>query len=231
MEQWRAKLNWSHMAGDGEGVCSDMKLGNGQELSWWHNGKELTCQYRRHKRSSSDSWVHKIPWRRKWQPTPVFLPGKSHGQRSLAGYSPWGPKESDRTEHAGTNWVHDLGWPWPESSSRRALGPGIEVGSWQREHEILATDQWSVTRPWLLQERIHTKRKSSETSRGFIKRKNEYSMDRHMGQTQSHTTVVVYITYMWNFFWFSFDWSFWFFWFTVRIWYASGSSRTCVCIS
>ena len=37
-------------------------------------------------------WVGKIPWRRKWQPTPVFLPGKSRGQRSLVGYSPWGHK-------------------------------------------------------------------------------------------------------------------------------------------
>ena len=43
-------------------------------------------------------WVGKIPRRRKWQPTPVFLPGKSHGQRSLACYSPWGCKESDTTE-------------------------------------------------------------------------------------------------------------------------------------
>ena len=40
-------------------------------------------------------WVRKIPWERKWQPTPVFLPRKSHGQRSLGGYSPWGCKESD----------------------------------------------------------------------------------------------------------------------------------------
>ena len=39
-----------------------------------------------------------MPWRRKWQPTPIFLPGKSHGQRSLVGYSPWGSKESDTTE-------------------------------------------------------------------------------------------------------------------------------------
>ena len=39
-----------------------------------------------------------MPWRREWQPTPVLLPGESHGQRSLAGYSPWGRKESDRTE-------------------------------------------------------------------------------------------------------------------------------------
>ena len=37
-------------------------------------------------------------WKRKWQPTPVFLPGKSHGRRNLVGYSPWGPKELDRTE-------------------------------------------------------------------------------------------------------------------------------------
>ena len=44
------------------------------------------------------SWVGKIPWRRKWQPTPLFLPGEFHGQRSLAGYSSWGCKESDTTE-------------------------------------------------------------------------------------------------------------------------------------
>ena len=44
------------------------------------------------------SWVGKIPWRRKWQSTPILLPGKSHGQRSLVGYSPWGRKELDVTE-------------------------------------------------------------------------------------------------------------------------------------
>ena len=45
-----------------------------------------------------DLWVGKMPWRREWQPTPVFLPGESHGQRSLAGYTPWGRKESDTTK-------------------------------------------------------------------------------------------------------------------------------------
>ena len=45
-----------------------------------------------------DPWVRKFPWRRKWQLTPVFLPGEYHGQRSLAGYSSWGHKESDTTE-------------------------------------------------------------------------------------------------------------------------------------
>ena len=49
----------------------------------WLSGKE----------SGFDPCVGKIPWRRAWQPTPVFLPGKSHGQRSLAAYSPWGHKE------------------------------------------------------------------------------------------------------------------------------------------
>ena len=51
------------------------------------------------KRLGFDPWVGNIPWRRRtWQPTPVFLPGESHGQRSLAGYSPSGHKELDTTE-------------------------------------------------------------------------------------------------------------------------------------
>ena len=64
-------------------------------LPGWHSGKESTCQCRRW---GFDFWVRKIPWRRKWQPTLVCLPGKSHGQRSLVGYSPWGHKESDMTD-------------------------------------------------------------------------------------------------------------------------------------
>ena len=64
---------------------------------WWLSGKESACQCRRHKRRF-DPWIGTIPWRRKWQPTPVFLPGKSHGRGSPVGYSPWGCKESDTTE-------------------------------------------------------------------------------------------------------------------------------------
>ena len=69
-------------------------------LPLWPNGKEPACQYRKFR---FDLWVRKIPGRRKWQPTPVLLPGKSHGQRSLAGYIPWGRKESDTTENARTH--------------------------------------------------------------------------------------------------------------------------------
>ena len=60
--------------------------------------KELACQCRRHKRRGFHPWVGKVPRRRAWQPTPVFLPGGSQGQRSLEGCSPRGRKESDTTE-------------------------------------------------------------------------------------------------------------------------------------
>ena len=62
------------------------------------SGKEPSYQCRRHKRHGFDPWVRKIPWRRTWQLTPVFLPGESHGQRSLVGYSPWDHKESGTTK-------------------------------------------------------------------------------------------------------------------------------------
>ena len=55
----------------------------------WLSGKESILQFRTRR---FDPWVGKIPWSRKWQPTPIFMPGKSHGQRSLEGYSPWGLK-------------------------------------------------------------------------------------------------------------------------------------------
>ena len=62
------------------------------------SGKDPACQCRRCKRRWFSPWVGKIPWRRAWQPTPLFLPGESQGQRSLAGCSSWGHKELDMTE-------------------------------------------------------------------------------------------------------------------------------------
>ena len=66
-------------------------------LPRWQSGKESVCQSRRHR---LDPQVRKIPSRRKWQTTAVFLPGKSHEQGSLAGYNPQGRKDSDMTEHS-----------------------------------------------------------------------------------------------------------------------------------
>ena len=79
--------------------CSSFKQWLGEAISRWLRGKESACQCRRHR---FNPWVQKIPWRRKWHPTPIFLPGKSHGQRSLVGYSPWSCKESNTTEHTHT---------------------------------------------------------------------------------------------------------------------------------
>ena len=64
-------------------------------LYWWLRRLRILLQCRRHE---FNPWVGKISWRRKWQPIPVFLPGKSHGQKSLVGYSPWCSKRLDRTE-------------------------------------------------------------------------------------------------------------------------------------
>ena len=76
-------------------------------LPTWLSGKESTWQCRGLRRRGFDSWVGKIPRRRKWQSSPVFLPGKSYGQRSLAGYNPGGGKELDTTEYKHTHeqWV------------------------------------------------------------------------------------------------------------------------------
>ena len=72
------------------------------ELPRWHSGEESTCQCRRHIRCRFDPWVRKNPWRRKWHLTPVFLPGKLHGERNLVGDSKLGRKECDTTEHTHT---------------------------------------------------------------------------------------------------------------------------------
>ena len=68
-------------------------------LPKWFNGKESANQCRRCRRCESDSRVGKTPWRKEWHLAPVFLPAKVHGQRSPAGYSPWGCKKLDTTEH------------------------------------------------------------------------------------------------------------------------------------
>ena len=72
-------------------------------LPRWHSGKESTCQFRRHQKHRFHPWVRKISYSRKWQPIPGFLPGKFHGKRSLADYSPRGCKELDMTEQMSTH--------------------------------------------------------------------------------------------------------------------------------
>ena len=103
-EAWRAA---SHRV-----AKSQTRLSNWTELNCCSiraslvQWERICVQCRRHRRCGFDPWVGKIAWRRAWQPTPVFLPGESHEQTSLAGYSPWGPKESDLTEMTGHTYMH-----------------------------------------------------------------------------------------------------------------------------
>ena len=76
-------------------------------LSSWCSDKESACKCRRYRRLRFDPWVGTTSWSRKWQPTPGFLPGKFHRQRSLVGYSPWGRKESDVTEWLNNTQTYD----------------------------------------------------------------------------------------------------------------------------
>ena len=81
-------------------VCGEREYSNHHyttiySIPWWLRQLSICLQWGRPR---FIPWVRKIPWRRKWQSTPVLLPGTSHGQRSLEGYSPWGRKELDTTE-------------------------------------------------------------------------------------------------------------------------------------
>ena len=81
------------------------------------------------RRTRFDPWVGKIPWTREWQPTPAFLPGEFHGQRSLACCSPWDPEELDTTERQ--NWteltIHTVVWPSTPPISRTFLPFQTEI--------------------------------------------------------------------------------------------------------
>ena len=76
----------------GEGISYPL------QYSWASQVAQIAKNLPKCRRTGFDPWVRKIPWKRSWQPTLVFLPGESHGQRSLAGYSSWGHKELESTE-------------------------------------------------------------------------------------------------------------------------------------
>ena len=110
------------------------------------SGKESAYRCRK---CRFDPWVRKIPWRRKWLSTPVFLPVKFHGQRSLAGYIPWGHKELDMTEHAHTHTMpsgspsvyraeekpnkHSIKGMWPGLGQESPRWLGTSSGHWWGE--------------------------------------------------------------------------------------------------
>ena len=90
-----------------------------------------------------DPCIRKIPWRRAWQPIPVFLPGESHGQRSLVGYRPWGCKELDTTEWLSIECLHSRS----PRSSEKTLGIDSHF-SWKLSHP--GTSSLQGSRGWIL---------------------------------------------------------------------------------
>ena len=111
---WRAaihgvKKSWTRLSdwSDTVGLCSLFILNIAvcacPGLPTWLSGKVPACQWRRHRRCGFDSWVGKSHWRRKWHPTPVFLPGQSHARKNLAEYNPWGHKELNMAEWLSTH--------------------------------------------------------------------------------------------------------------------------------
>ena len=95
-EAWHATVHGFRKSWTGLSNSTELTIRKG--FPGGASGKEPACQCRRHKRCWFDPWVRKTPWRRAWRPTPVFMPGECYGQKSLAGYSPRGFKESDMTE-------------------------------------------------------------------------------------------------------------------------------------
>ena len=83
---------------------SVLKHNKNAVLPWWLSIKNLPTVQEIH---GFNPWVRKIPWRRAWQPTPVFLPGESHGQRSLVGYNPWDHKELDTMKKLSMHSTHN----------------------------------------------------------------------------------------------------------------------------
>ena len=114
----------------------------------WLSGKPSTCQRRR---SKFNPWVGQIPWRRKWQPPPIFLLGQSHGQTSLAGYSPWGCKRvrhdltaKQQVSH-GKTWVNLVFHKWKGITQSPPHGHAISLqtkGTGQGHSEALPDPAW-----------------------------------------------------------------------------------------
>ena len=102
---WNTEILWKSERILRISICSSPIFTTGPP----RGAKEPACQSKRHKRHGFDTWVRKIPWTREWQPTPVFLPGKSHVQRCLAGKHRW-PSCSYRKCPRGGSSFHSQLW-------------------------------------------------------------------------------------------------------------------------
>ena len=112
-------------------------------MAQWYR---IHLQCRRHRKCWFNHWVGKISWRRKWQPTPVVLPGESHGRRSLEAYRSWSCKEPDRTEATEHRHTHpkplldDASLPPRTAAGENHQSTGTVCRSWGRQ--MVKSSRW-----------------------------------------------------------------------------------------
>ena len=118
--------------------CTGIQASKGR--LWWLTGKKSAA-----KQETWAPWIRKIPWRRKWQPTPVFLPGEFHGQRSLVGYSSRGCKESNITEWLNMR-MHACAHTHTHTHIVRRPGAASLWGFTRRSvHSLLFQSHWAAS--------------------------------------------------------------------------------------
>ena len=143
-------------------------------------------------RPGFDLWVEKIPWRRKWQPTPVFLPTEFHGQRILAGYSPWGCKESDTTEQLSCFLLCPLPFLLPEIQMRGPMW-GHYLGD-QKEWKMEWA--WSLGADYLLPVSLVLRKANP----GWVKVLQWRCIQLYGNRNSSHTCRQHYYTLLFSYF-------------------------------
>ena len=116
-------------------TCLSWGLPISGRLPRWYSNKEPACQSRRRR---LDPWDGKIPWRRRWQPTPVLLPGKPNGQRSLEGYRPRGRKESAVTDGLSTDIISGNTSFTPPVLKTKAMGTPLTLPSSSNSASLLS---------------------------------------------------------------------------------------------
>ena len=146
----------------------------GEGLPWWFRGKESTGQCRRRRFSFC---VSKIPWRRKWQPSPVFLPEKSHGQRSLAGCSAWGQKRVG----------HNLATKQPQQQLLRKMGLNQAMPETFLHYDDTCNQGWGSVMCMCIMgasdvDSEKTSRSEKETGINWVGAEKEHSNEKNMAK-------------------------------------------------
>ena len=138
------------------------KLGQGLGLPRWCSGKDSTCYWRRCKRSVFDPWAGKIPWRKKWQPTPVFLPGELSPAESMGSQSQtWWARTASRGQKLA---LGTMSAPSPPPLQVLGIASQPSLLSWVHELSSFLHDRDRAASPWVSNHRVPATRNTSPLS-------------------------------------------------------------------